>query len=438
MLGRSIAAGNGYRWYAQDDLDLIASIIDFDTLDADYDSRGIITSFRAPLYPAFLALIYWIFGAGVNRFLFVRIAQAVIGALLVPLIYLISSIIWPGNKRMAEISAILVSIYPMFVIYPLSLATENLFFILILLSLFFLLKASQTNIGMHYLLCGILLGLSSLTRSIALGFAVLSILWVFVVLKHRKNALILLCGLIVIVLPWIVRNSLLHDKLMGVESSLGYNLYLGYHPKNTGTFQFGISLDLIPILDDGLRDEIGMSNAIEFIKSDPGRVIYLTIRKLGYFMGLEKRELIYLYSNNFFGYIPNPAMWLLLVLFLTPFIIISLSAVVGFFLIPWNRNNIFLLLLILGYTLPHIFILGGARFHLALIPILALGAAYFWVSGVSILKKEFSKRRIPPKLIILSFIILAMLMNWTFELIMDKHLFIAILNSGGNTTHFPY
>ena len=52
MLARSLVAGNGFRWYAQEDLDLINSSIDPgvfpDFIVEDYDPRGVLTSFRAP------------------------------------------------------------------------------------------------------------------------------------------------------------------------------------------------------------------------------------------------------------------------------------------------------------------------------------------------------------------------------------------------------
>ncbi|HCR72193.1 MAG TPA: hypothetical protein DIW23_12165, partial [Anaerolineae bacterium] len=59
MLARSIASGNGFRWYAEDDLQMLAQYVDFDLSTAkDYDPEyGLYTSFRAPLYPTFLAIV---------------------------------------------------------------------------------------------------------------------------------------------------------------------------------------------------------------------------------------------------------------------------------------------------------------------------------------------------------------------------------------------
>src|SRR3989304_7927934 len=58
MLARSLVAGEGYRWYSEPDLNLIQRYIDIGVDTENYDPRGVLTSFRAPGYPVFLALIY--------------------------------------------------------------------------------------------------------------------------------------------------------------------------------------------------------------------------------------------------------------------------------------------------------------------------------------------------------------------------------------------
>ena len=58
MLARSLASGNGFRWYAYEDLQRLEPYVNFDLSSIDYDPvRGMPTSFRAPLYPSFLAVI---------------------------------------------------------------------------------------------------------------------------------------------------------------------------------------------------------------------------------------------------------------------------------------------------------------------------------------------------------------------------------------------
>src|SRR5512144_1304010 len=98
MLARSLVSGNGFRWYAQDDLNQLAAFVNFDLSSVqDYDPvRGVPTSFRAPLYPTFLALIYFFSGTGFGRFFAARLAQAIfLGAPLAPLTYLVSKKLFP-------------------------------------------------------------------------------------------------------------------------------------------------------------------------------------------------------------------------------------------------------------------------------------------------------------------------------------------------------
>jgi hypothetical protein len=102
MLARSLAAGNGFRWYAQTDLNQLAAFVDFDlSTVSEYDPiLGIPTSFRAPLYPTFLATVYFFAGTDFSRFFAARLAQAIfLGAPLAPLTYLVSRKLFPAEPR---------------------------------------------------------------------------------------------------------------------------------------------------------------------------------------------------------------------------------------------------------------------------------------------------------------------------------------------------
>src|SRR5258708_40056587 len=125
----------------------------------------------------------------------------------------------------------------------------------------------------------------------------------WMVVKQLRGAILAFLMLAATTAPWVIRNSLISPHLTGIETSLGYNLYVGYHPQSTGTFAYGPSLDLLTIADDAERERVGTQKALEFIRADPGRFWYLALRRLGYFFGLERRALAYFYSNNFFGHI---------------------------------------------------------------------------------------------------------------------------------------
>ncbi len=462
MLARSLASGHGFRWYAQEDLKLLEPYVDFDLSTATgYDSQyGLYTSFRAPLYPTFLAIVYFFNGLDFSRFFAARLAQVIfLGAPLAPLTYWVAkhlSFFPPfenlraglssdemkeerGKKdeQVARVAAWVVACYPMLLVYPLGLGTENPFFVLLLSSFLFLLKSIERPSNSNLLLSGLFLALTALTRSVILPFAGLAILYLFY--PHRKKALMVALAFILVIAPWVIRNSLLHGKFTGIETSMGYNLYLGYHPQGNGSFLFGPSLDLLTIMDDAERDAVGTQKAIEFIQNQPERFIPLAVNRLGFFFGLEKRVLMYFYSNNIIGFIPKPALLIISAVLLFPFIFISTSAVLGLSLLPRNSRSLLLISLLVAYTLPHIFILAEDRFHLALVPYFAILAAYFWTNGLqglSIRWRESAYGNLAVTFAIVGVILL--LANWGFELSRDADKIAQLLAPNGNQAHFPY
>ena len=452
MLARSLAGGHGFRWYAEADLNQLASFVDFDlTSVKDYDPiLGIPTSFRAPLYPTFLAIVYFFSGTGFSRFFAARLAQAIfLGAPLAPLMYWVAKLLFgvqelahahpTASRRTPEIAAWIVAAYPMLLVYPLGLGTENPFFVLLLVSFLFLLKSHEQPSAKNFLLAGFFLGLTALTRSVIVPFAGLAILWAWLFLKQKRGAILVSVTFVLTITPWMIRNSLLHQKLTGIETSMGYNLYLGYHPKGNGSFVFGPSLDLLTTLDDAERDKGGTQKAIEFIKAQPERFIPLAVNRLGFFFGLEKRVLMYFYGNNIIGFIPFSLLLTISAILLLPFVFISISAALGISLLQWKPEHILLGLLFIGYILPHVFILSEDRFHLALVPYIAILAAQFWVNGFDTFLAHWNESRIGKVMLVLAiFTAILLVTNWGLELTRDWDKIAQLLGPAGNQSYFPY
>lgn len=459
MLARSLAAGHGYRWYAEADierfnaqLEAATSLrLDFDlTSVKDYDPvLGTPTSFRAPLYPAFLAVIYFFSGTEFSRFFVARLIQAtLLGAPLAPLTYFVAKRLFPPStfhtkedrtEKASRLSAWIIAVYPLLLVYPLGLGTENPFFVLLLASFLCILSSIEktSSSATRFLFSGLLLGLTALTRSVILPFAVAVLCLLFY--YHRRRAIPAMVGFLLVVAPWIVRNSLLHHQPTGIETSMGYNLYLGYHPQGNGSFFFGPSLDLMLVLDDAERDRFGTEKAIQFIKAQPERVLPLAANRLGYFFGLEKRVLMYFYSNNLFGFIPLPLLLTLSAVLLLPFGFVAIFAALGLSLLRWKPEHLLLLLLFVGYITPHVLILAEDRFHLALIPYFAILAARVWIGGwrdISARWKESRSGRV--MVLACGLAALFLVANWGFELLRDADTIVLLLGPFGNQTYLPY
>jgi hypothetical protein len=281
------------------------------------------------------------------------------------------------------------------------------------------------------------LGLAVLTRSVIALFLLAAMVWIARNGRSVRGAIVFAAAAAAVVFPWALRNSILAGRPEGVEVSLGYNLYMGYHPQSSGTFQYGISMDLITIFDDMQRDQVGLQKAAEFIRNDPGRVPYLIVRKAGYFFGLERRALQYFYSNDFLGYIPAPALLALAVVFLLPFVFLAPAAGFGAVALPRTDAKVLILLFLLAYILPHLLILAEDRFHMTLIPILAVMAA----AAVLRRREILSSLRAPNgwRIWLLPAVVaLILAANWGYELWADAPRLAQLLGPAGNTTYWPY
>ncbi len=467
MLARSIVAGNGYRWYSQPDLALFQQYFPIEP-PPEYDPRGVLTSFRPPGYPAFLALVYAVSGVEshtlvlgrheivLTRFFWARLAQAFLGASLVPLTWMLARRVGFA-ERTARWAAGFIAAWPLLIAYTLGLATENLFVVLLTLALVLLLRARAKGRARDHALAGIALGLAALTRSVVSAFMPLAALWLLwghgctrmntdktknpcdpcssvsrKSWKERLGLTILMaaCFLLVTV-PWSVRNTILHRRFIWIESALGYQMYLGYHPRSTGTFQYGISLDLLPILDDSVRDARGMQAVWGFVRNDPARVPYLMLRKAGYLWGLDRREMTYFYGNGFLGCWPAPLVWFVFLLACGPLAVLAPAAAVGLACGRMDSRRMFLALLVAYYTGIHMLILAEPRFHLPLFaPVAVLAASAFT-------ERPWRGAR-PWQRAIALILIALLLLNWGLEVARDWNVLARLLGPEGCRLGLPY
>ena len=115
--------------------------------------------------------------------------------------------------------------------------------------------------------------------------------------------------------------------------------------------------------------------------AEPERFLPLALNRLGFFFGLEKRALMYFYSNDLVGYIPHALLLMVAAILLLPFVFVAPSAMLGLALARHRPCTILLYLLFFAYILPHVLILSEDRFHLAIVPFLAILAAQTWTGG---------------------------------------------------------
>lgn len=443
MLARSLLSGNGYRWYSQADLEALrpyySQFLDFSQLNVP--EEGLETTFRPPGYPFFLAGIYALTEFE-QRFMWVRLIQCALGALSAPLTALLASAL--GLKRREAVAAgVVMAIYPILWMYPIALASENLFIPLVIASLLGILWAAKKSSPGWGVIPGMLLGTAMLTRSVLFLFVLLAAVWMARFgLSRWRGSLVMVLVAFGLCLPWAVRNSLLMGKPSYIDTSLSYQLYISYHPGGNGSFISRFAIEPLAILDDAQRDAFCSQHVWDFVRSDPlGSALTIVYRTV-YFFGVEDREIIYFYTNGFFGPIAQPWLTLIYLYLILPWIGVGLLSPLGFRKPPVTACGLLAALFVGGYTLPHLLILAEPRFHLAIVPVLIPFAIKGWSSlRQGWLQMEQSARarfqeRLLNWLVRFSVVFLAILWVWGFATRWKD--LIAILSPGGDRLRLYY
>jgi 4-amino-4-deoxy-L-arabinose transferase-like glycosyltransferase len=205
--------------------------------------------YQDPLYPYFLALIYSVFG---HSYWAVYIVQLALALVLLLLVYDTTRRLFDWRAGVA--AAAIAALYKPFIFYESQIEKTALAVFLTALLLWLFVRAAsrkpQTDgrraagSWLWPLASGVALGLVALTRANALLFAPL--LPLALVLGRRSAgprlklgiAAASLLGVLVVVVPVAVRNSILAREFTLTTTQAGQNLYIGNSPYNTtGQYQ---------------------------------------------------------------------------------------------------------------------------------------------------------------------------------------------------------
>ena len=165
-----------------------------------------------PVYPLFLAGVYFLFG---HSLLAARIVQVLLSLLALLVLYVIGRSLVP--QKAARATLVFAGFYPFFIYIPGLLYITQLFTLFILLSVFGFLKFYQKNKTGWILFSGLFLALAILARPIYLFGVPLFFLWIIWAPKFsfaRKLLFAAILGLTMLVVftPWTLRNYKVFGK----------------------------------------------------------------------------------------------------------------------------------------------------------------------------------------------------------------------------------
>lgn len=322
---------------------------------------------RTPLYPAFLAAIYFFTNHSIVA---VRFVQGIIGALSCVVIYLIGTQIF--NKSVGLIAGIMSAVYYSLLQVSAYVVSETLYIFLFLIALLFIVIYYKYKKLPYILMGGIFIGLTTLCRELGIFLIPLIAIWLFWAingsLKLRFKATLVFVPLcLMAIMPWSIRNYRIYHKFIPLTVSSGHSLYVGNNEQtialNGGHDTLSIIAEDISVLFTPQTDDILRKRAINFMISNPKKTIELAINKFinmwqPYYSDSSKISKIVM----IFSYLP-----------------IILLGLVGLVMsIRRSKIAILYLAIIIFYALLHMFTISGIRYRYPLMPLFMIYSAFIF------------------------------------------------------------
>jgi len=337
-------------------------------------STGNLMAYQPPLFATFIAGVFTIFGESIEA---VRIIQSLMGTMMCFAVFLI------GKKclsiRTGLIASAICAVYPQLIHYSVQLWSEQLFvFLIILAILAFLISEKKSSIPWK-ITTGIFLGLSALTREVAVfvlfGFLIYFIVSYKNLLRSLKQWWIIAIFTILTILPWTIRNYTIFKTFVPISTNSGTNFYIGNNPKANGTFKWVFPPGVTPGINWDVKSpngiceirasSLGYKYGLKFIRNNPGQFIRLIAKRA--FYQLRTPYYAINFKESKFETIAK-LQWLVMYIILFIF-----SFFIGPFYLRYGPKCFYLFLVTISmFMLPHLITFGYNRYILPAIPLMAL------------------------------------------------------------------
>jgi len=173
------------------------------------------SSFTAPLYAIFVAIIFLIFG---KSFTALYIIQILLDSSVCLVLFYIGKKVF--NPTVGAIAGAIYAVYPMAAIVTSSVGDEVLFTFFFVIFILFTIELIDSPSKHKFATCGVILGLATLTRSTTQAFPFVFVLFFLFIHGFNKKTIINLSLFFVcflsLISPWIYRNYIVYGSLIPV------------------------------------------------------------------------------------------------------------------------------------------------------------------------------------------------------------------------------
>ena len=341
---------------------------------------------RPPLDVVLLAGLFRVFGPGM---LPVWTVQTALSLATVALAGALARLCYDGQHSetgsraviATRLAAGLCALYLPFAVYTRFLLSETLFTFLVLLA-FVALTGYARGWGRGALaLAGLAFGAAILTRGLALPFLAAVSFWLATVHRRpgraswtivaRRSALVIGLALLVVA-PWTARNALAYGRLIPVDTTGGYNFWLGaLGGRDAGQ----INNALREVANHGDRQALAWARGWAVVRADPGAYAAKSWKEFRDLWGLNFSAYERLLGGFALGRVPVAWLGLTLVLDDLLYLLALPLAPVGWALTRRDEDRRLLGLWIGWNCLAGAVFFAIARFRLPLMPFVFILAA---------------------------------------------------------------
>ncbi|MBL9093641.1 MAG: glycosyltransferase family 39 protein [Planctomycetaceae bacterium] len=381
---------------------VIVDAVDYDALARGLIERGSysdvggnLISMRPPLYPWLVSVVYR--AAGVGNYAAVYGVQIVLSLMTTCIVYRLGRLAYDESIGLA--AAALFCFYPSFLAYDNLLLTEVLATFLLtsatLAAAIAVRASSMSLLG----LAGVLYGLAALTRSAALMLIPFLAVWLVAFWPGRRAAALAAAVLLVVsfvgtIGPWAYRNTQLQGTLTLIDVMGGRNAMMGNY-EHTPLERSWATISVAEgkqswihvlrerrpeafsgRLSQGQVDKLAMREALSYMARHPAQTTQRTSVKIFNFWQLE-REIVAGLKQGIWGEVPKIAVVVAALVICGYYAACLFSAIFGAILAPprWPAlQSLFLISIAVPWG-AHSLIFAHSRYHLPLVPLLAIYAA---------------------------------------------------------------
>jgi 4-amino-4-deoxy-L-arabinose transferase-like glycosyltransferase len=358
-------------------------------IDNEFSYKGHLTSFRPPLFPFIASVTYRLFGD--SSPVPVRAVQMLFSLATIWVIYRLGRDGW--GERIGLLAAGIFAFYPSLIGYNNMLLTEPGCIFFVSLACWAMLR-HLLHPGLGWgVAAGVALGFGALIRDTLFYAGPLATLFLAGhAWRNRRFRLLHIAafagGFILAILPWSMRNTLLHGQPTLISSVGGITFYLCnnekaplirssslFYEKQIGEeYYYETLMPELNGLNETEKNDVVTRMALEYMLANPGATFLRMLARFVDFWGQERLVINHVLSR-FYGEVPFMGTLLVIAAVFGVYSLVVIGAGFGYFFAKLRAFDIFGLLFIAYYTVMHLLVFAHPRYHMPLLPFLALMAA---------------------------------------------------------------